>query len=115
MKQIGLRGIAMLLAYSLLAWLLIRWGGNWETTARVMTAILAGILGLYGVYFVVAAANAKPQAKCHVETCSEDSKRNCDFVMWNGDTCGWPCCYQHISISGKREYCETHYRQEGLV
>lgn len=113
MKQLGLRGIVMLLAYSLLAWLLIRWGGAWETTARFMTAILAGILGLYGVYHVIAASFRKPERKCHVIHCSERGKRYCDFKMWNGQTCGRPGCYQHIHIVDKMEYCESHYEEEG--
>lgn len=113
MKQLGLRGIVMLIPCSLLLWFLIRLGGGWEVFARVLLSILTGLLGSCGVYHVIAASFRKPERKCHMFSCSERSKRRCDFKMWNGETCDRPCCYQHIHIVDKMEYCESHYEGEG--
>lgn len=111
MKTIGLRGILMLIAFSAITAILIRWGGAWETAARVMIACLGGVLGVYGTVNVLKASFADPSQRCYV--CGKEGARKCDYQMYNNQTCGRWCCHAHMHVAGKFDHCKDH--QEGFV
>lgn len=104
----GFLGILMLIAFSAAMWVLIRAGGGWEFTARILIFLLGGALGLNGVKKVIDASNAGGIHKCYL--CGTVATRYCDFQMHNNTDCGRYACSIHMSLSrdGKRDFCDGH-------
>lgn len=106
MRTKGFIGLFMLCLFTAAMALLLRAGGNWAVTARVMIAVLGFVLGWNGIQKLIQACGHKGNT-CYL--CGTKATRYCDFQMQGGG-CGRYACHLHLHVStdGKRDYCEDH-------
>src|SRR4029450_13929877 len=100
MKHEGIRGVALLTAFSASALIMLGWGGGWELAAKIMTAILTGALGILGVVLLVRAWTAEPPQKCYI--CGVEADRYCDYTMADDSDCARYACHHHLHAAGPR-------------
>ena len=115
MRMKGLIGLFMLCLFTAAMAFLIRKGGNWAVTAKVMIAVLGFMLGWNGVRNLMAACSEKKKHFCYL--CGLEATRYCDFQMHGGSDCGRWACSLHMSVSpdGKRDLCSEHDGRSRLL
>jgi hypothetical protein len=112
MARLGLKGIGMMAACAAGIAVIMRWGGAWETFARVFLCLLLAVMGAFGL-IVIGMATFGRKNICETPGCRSDRGiRFCDYRMVNDQTCGRNCCQDHVHVMGNRDLCQGHFEGE---